>query len=178
MDMDSQLAPQRPTTSPHHFYEHPLYSVPYLRIEVDKGHIHDQPATEYDKERFAPAWAAFETGDDQSSGIRLETQGWIEPLLLPLFQKSGLLTVEQLANATDPQLQRLNLPGVHAMAEKARKVVSEQESLGETADLKRRLEALEAELAEKKAEAAPAPAPADSMAKARAAKAAKAATRM
>lgn len=94
----------------------PHVGVPFVRIMIpgDKTNIFDQPVKESHKQRFPRQWLYFQqsSGTMPSFGTSLDewqkdkpddlTEGQIEELKLLRFQ-----TAEQMATATDAQLQRI-----------------------------------------------------------------------
>lgn len=150
--LETQETASGPSTLRHHFYKHPLHDIDYVRVEVEPGkQVHDQPVTDYEKELFPEAWAAYRAGEDQTAGqIKLESQAWIDPLQVPILHQHGVRSVEQLSGLTDTRMQSIKLPHVRKLVEKAKQVVSEKSAAAETDDLKARLAALERELAGKR----------------------------
>ena len=103
----------------------------YCRIIVpgNKDHIHDQPARDYDKSRFPRHWLAFQMKSNEQgpAGFGTPIEQWVvdEPGIINENQRIELFqlrfqTVEQVAMATDAQVQRMPL-GAAGMREAARR---------------------------------------------------------
>jgi len=132
----------------------------YCRVMApgDKTNIIDQPAREEDKARFPRQWLYFQT--QQSDGVAAEigtplsawhkdapeeiTRDQIAELVILKF-----VTVEQLALASDAQLQRIGMGGV-GLRERAKLYLNRKnraESSAELEDTKRQLAELHAQMA-------------------------------
>ena len=113
------------------FYEHkdePYKGKPFVRIVVpgDKTNVIDQPVKEYHKSRFPRQWLYFQmkNSGDQVVGTMLEAWNQAQPLELTTGQMEELQilkfrTVEQVATASDAQLQRVGM-GAVGIRERAR----------------------------------------------------------
>ena len=127
----------------------------YCRIIVpgNKDHIHDQPARDHDKQRFPRHWLAFQMRNNEqgAAGFGTSLEQWCidEPGVINENQRIELFqlrfqTVEQVAMATDSQIQRMPL-GAAGMREAARrylKAKSRGDADGETSALKEQVAAL------------------------------------
>ncbi len=121
------------------FYEHkrePYVGVPFVKIMTpgDQLNIYDQPATEQHKMRFAQHWLAFQmrqSGSDVSAiGTPLATWGEERPNEVSGGQLTelGILrfqTVEQVASASDAQIQRIGMGGA-GLRERARTFLAQR----------------------------------------------------
>lgn len=133
----------------------------YCRIMApgDKTNIIDQPTRDDHKARFPRQWLYFQT--QQSDGIAAEigtplsawhkdapeeiTRDQIQELVILKF-----VTVEQLALASDAQLQRIGMGGV-GLRERARMYLNRKnrvEATAELEDTKRQLAELQAQMAQ------------------------------
>lgn len=83
----------------------PIFAdVEFVRIMVpgDKLSIIDRIASPDDKARFADHYAKFQAGQtDQVVGTRLEAVPWMSRSKVEEYKFFGVLTVEQLADASD-----------------------------------------------------------------------------
>jgi len=134
---------------------------PFIRINIpgDKTSIIEQRVREDHKARFPRQWLYFQMKQSERDGPQIIgtplsqwrddapeelTRGHIEELQILKFQ-----TVEQVAGASDQQLQRLGMggPGLRerAKAYLGRKI--RQETQGELEDTKRQLAELQAQMA-------------------------------
>jgi len=101
---------------------------PFIRIEVpgDKNNIFDQPVNDNHKARFPRQWLHFQMQNDDGPVIGTTLKQWredapeelsvgqIEELQILRFQ-----TVEQVARASDSQLQRIGM-GAAGLRERAK----------------------------------------------------------
>jgi len=130
----------------------PIYAdVAHVRIIVpgDKLSIIDRIASPDDKARFATHWAKFEAGGSQEVvGTRLEAVPWMTRSKVEEYKFFGIVTVEQLAEASDQVGQKF--PGFHQDRDRSKKFL--EASSGVNA----RITELEAKLAELTAEKKPA----------------------
>lgn len=130
------------------FYEHdrvPNKGVVFVRIMIpgDKTNVFDQPARDHHKERFPRHWLAYQMQHMDVSVIgtpllhwhqqRPEefTAGQLDELTILKFQ-----TVEQLATASDGQIQRVGM-GAAGLRERARQFISAQNSKVASAELEK-----------------------------------------
>ena len=119
------------------FYEHerePYKGFDFVRImnPGDKTNVYDQPATEAHKMRFPRHWLAYQAAKNGGAGSALGvtlgewvnerpddvTDGQVAELTMLGFQ-----TVEQLAGASDHQIQRVGMGGM-GLRERARNFLS------------------------------------------------------
>jgi hypothetical protein len=126
----------------------PIYrDVPHVRIMVpgDRLSIVDRLASQDDKNRFAQHWAKFEAGGAQEVvGTRLEAIPWMTRSKVEEYKFFGIITVEQLAAASDQVGQKF--PGFQQDKQKATKW------LDATTGTDARVKALEDQLAAMKAQ--------------------------
>lgn len=128
------------------FYEHdrePYKGVPFVRIMIpgDKTNIYDQPARDHHKQRFPRHWLHYQMKHSDASVIgtplmvwhreRPEefTEGQLGELSILKFQ-----TVEQLATASDAQIQRVGM-GAAGLRERARQFLSAKNAQTSGAEL-------------------------------------------
>jgi hypothetical protein len=133
---------------------------PFVRINIpgDKTNIIEQPVREDHKARFPRQWLYFQMKQSEKDapqviGIPLSkwnqdapeelTRGHIEELHILKFQ-----TVEQVAGASDQQLQRLGMggPGLRERAKAYLNRRNRQETQGELEETKRQLAELQAQM--------------------------------
>lgn len=151
------------------FYEHdraPYKGVPFVKIMVpgDRHTIIDQPVAEHHKERFPRQWLYYQMKAEGSGaplpGLDLGvwenespedlTRGQLDELRVLKFQ-----TVEQVATASDAQLQRVGMSGL-GLRERARTYLASRNNVqasAELADLKSQIESMRvmmADMADKK----------------------------
>jgi len=114
----------------------PDVTEPYVRILIpgDKTSIIDQPAKEHHKKRFMRHWLAFQAKNGSTAliGMPLEqwhqerpgelTDGQLMELQILKFQ-----TVEQVAQASDSQMQRVGMGGM-GLRERARTFIASKNS--------------------------------------------------
>jgi len=134
---------------------------PFIRINIpgDKTSVYEQPVREEHKARFPRQWLYFqmkqsELDGPQIIGTSLETwrsespeditKGHIEELRILKFQ-----TVEQIAAASDQQLQRIGMGGP-GLRERAKAFLSRKtrtETQNELENTKKQLAELQAQMA-------------------------------
>ena len=133
---------------------------PYVRIQApgDKTNVIDQPVRDDHRERFPRQWLYFQMHQNENAAAQIGTP-------LSQWQKDApdeinrdqiaelsilkFLTVEQLALASDGQLQRIGMGGV-GLRERARQYLNRKnraESNAELEDPKRQLAELQAQMA-------------------------------
>jgi len=124
----------------------------YCKIIIpgDKTFAHDQPVRDHDKSRFPRHWLAFQmrsTSQDAGGfGTPLEQWAQDEPTVINENQRVELFalkfqTVEQVAMATDAQVQRMGL-GALGMRDAARRYLrakSKGDADGEQEAMKRQI---------------------------------------
>jgi hypothetical protein len=141
------------------FYEYqgpdiPHRGRPFVRIMVpgDKTNVVDRPVRDSDKQRFPRQWLAFQVkGAEGLEAIGTDLAEWhksrpeeisrnqLDELRILKFQ-----TVEQVATATDGQLQRVGMGGI-GLRENARRFLDSRrrsQSSAETELLKQQIEEL------------------------------------
>lgn len=142
----------------YNFDKDPYKGQPFIRIMVpgDKTNIVEQPVREHHKERFTRQWLYFQmqNGDNQVIGTTLEQWNKDRPTELSDGQMAELQilkfrTVEQVATASDAQLQRVGMGGV-GLRERARAYIS----VRNTSDSNLELSKTRSELNELKAQMA------------------------
>jgi len=121
------------------FYEYekePYKGKPFVRIMTpgDKTNIIEAPVQEYHKRRFPRQWLYFATRNEETEAIGTPIEAWHkeQPETLNKFQRDELLilkfqTVEQIATASDAQLQRVGM-GATGLREKARNYLATRNS--------------------------------------------------
>jgi len=136
----------------------PFKDTPFVRIMVpgDKTNIIEQPVREHHKERFIRQWLYFQSqnSDGQVVGTKLDQWNTDNPDELNDHQMAELQilkfqTVEQVATATDAQLQRIGM-GAAGLRERARAYLVRKnrvESDSELAKTRSELDELKAQMA-------------------------------
>lgn len=138
----------------------------YVRIMApgDKTNIIEQPARDDHKQRFPRQWLYFQMQQNEDAAQQIGTplsqwhRDYPEEVNKDQIAELNILkfvTVEQLALASDGQLQRVGM-GAVGLREKARQYLNRKnrtESNAELADTKRQLAELQAQLAELTADA-------------------------
>ena len=133
---------------------------PYVRIMApgDKTNIIDQPARDDHKERFPRQWLHYQIQQNEGAAEQMGTplSQWNKdsPEEINRDQIAELailkfVTVEQLALASDGQLQRVGMGGV-GLRERARLYLNRKnrsEASAELEDTKKQLAALQAQMA-------------------------------
>lgn len=143
-------------------YEGDWKGRPFVRIMIpgDKNNVVEQPVREDHKERFPRQWLYFQMKQNEAEGqpaIGTTLNEWqatnkedltksqVEELKILKFQ-----TVEQVAMASDAQLQRIGMGGV-GLREKARNYLQRKNRAETNAELeqtKSQLAELQAQMAE------------------------------
>jgi hypothetical protein len=129
----------------------------YCRIIIpgDKTFAHDQPVRDYDKQRFPRHWMAFQVKNNEQgpSGFGTPLEQWVidKPGVINENQRVelahlGFRTVEQVAMATDMQVQRMGL-GALGMRDGARTYLKDKQR----GDSDGEQEAMKAQIADLKA---------------------------
>jgi hypothetical protein len=136
----------------------PYKDTPFVRIMVpgDKTNIIEQPARDYHKERFIRQWLHFQSqnSDGMVVGTKLEQWHKDKPEEFNDHQMAELQilkfqTVEQVATATDAQLQRIGM-GAAGLRERARAYLmqkNQSDSNSELAKTRSELDELKAQMA-------------------------------
>ena len=146
----------------------PYKEQPFVRIIVpgDKTSIVDQPVREDHKQRFARQWLHFQMQNNNAEVIGVPLKDWVRDdpenfndMQMAELQIFKFQTVEQVATASDSQLQRIGM-GAVGLRELARRYLSvKNQSSSQTeiekmkqehAEMKEQMAALLAQLSEKK----------------------------
>jgi len=146
----------------------PYKEKPFVRIIVpgDKTNIVDQPVREDHKRRFPRQWLHFQMQNNNAEVIGVPLKQWVQDdpenfndMQMAELQIFKFQTVEQVATATDNQLQRVGM-GAMGLREQARRYLqvknqsSNQNEIETTkqelAELREQMAALMAQLSEKK----------------------------
>ena len=133
---------------------------PFVRIMIpgDKNTIIEQPVREDHKRRFPRQWLYFQAKQSEQDTTPIGTsltqwandepetlnRGWIEELQILKFQ-----TVEQVASASDAQLQRIGMGGT-GLRERAKAYLTKKNRSGTAEELdntKKQLAELQAQMA-------------------------------
>lgn len=101
-----------------------FYEVPYIRITTPGNNLMeiDAPAREDHKNRFPQQWASFQNSvEPQNQIVGTTVENWPVITRAEAEELKGLkfFTVEQLAGASDLQVQRLGMGG-HVLRQKAK----------------------------------------------------------
>jgi hypothetical protein len=141
------------------FDREPYKDIDFVRIMSpgDKTNVIDTFAKDHHKERFPRQWLHYQMQNNGSAAIGTPLLEWskAEPDNMSQYQMSELeilkfQTVEQIATATDAQLQRVGM-GAVGLRERARDFLKKKNQVATSSDLdetKRELEALKAQMAE------------------------------
>ena len=146
----------------------PYKEKPFVRIIVpgDKTTIIDQPVRDDHKQRFPRQWLHFQMQNNNAEIIGVPLKQWVQDdpenfndMQMAELQIFKFQTVEQVATATDNQLQRIGM-GAVGLREQARRYLqvknqsSSQTEIEKTkqelAEVKEQMAALMAQLSEKK----------------------------
>jgi hypothetical protein len=134
---------------------------PYVRIMApgDKTNIIEQPARDDHKGRFPRQWLYFQMQQNEGAAQQIGTplsqwhKDYPEEINRDQIAELNILkfvTVEQLALASDGQLQRVGMGGI-GLREKARQYLNRKNRIDSNAELeqtKQQLAALQAQMAE------------------------------
>jgi len=127
-----------------------LERMPYVRIQNAGDHtsIMESPVTESHKRRFPDKWLYFQIQNNMVEGAA-EIPGWkieewthLNPEQLRELKFNRFTVVEQIANASDAQCQKMGMGG-YGLRESARLALRER--MG--ADVKREMDKKDAEIA-------------------------------
>ena len=132
---------------------------PYVRIQApgDKTNVIDQPVRDGHKQRFPRQWLYFQMQENEGAANQMGTSlmQWhkdapedVNKDQIAELNILKFVTVEQLALASDGQLQRVGMGGV-GLREKARQYLSRKnraETSSELEDTKRKLAELQAQM--------------------------------
>lgn len=155
------------------FYENLKSGVPkvYCRIDIpgDKTQVWDQPATEDEKRRFPQHWLRYCMDAGNTGVMGTPLSDWVrdQPEVINDNQAQALFAMgfrscEQLANASDAQLQRIGM-GAAGLQQNARtylKTRNHNDVSDELTEARAKMAAMEGQMAEMMAfmrEHAPAP---------------------
>ena len=146
----------------------PYKEKPFVRIIVpgDKTSVVDQPVREDHKRRFPRQWLHFQMQNNNAEVIGVPLIQWVKDdpenfndMQMAELQIFKFQTVEQVATASDGQLQRIGM-GAVGLREHARRYLSvKNQSSSQTeieqmkekyADMQQQMAALTAQLSEKK----------------------------
>lgn len=130
----------------------------FVRIVTpgDKTNIIDQPVREDHKERFPRQWLYFQMKNSDAAQIGVPLKAWNEERPGDLtegqmmeLQILKFQTVEQIATASDSQIQRIGM-GAAGLRERARLYLTTRNramASNETVELKKQLETMQAQMA-------------------------------
>jgi hypothetical protein len=146
----------------------PYKEQPFVRIIVpgDKTSVVDQPVRDDHKQRFPRQWLHFQMQNNNAEVIGVPLKDWVRDdpenfndMQMAELQIFKFQTVEQVATASDSQLQRIGM-GAVGLREMARRYLSvKNQSSSQTeiekmkqehAEMKEQMAALLAQLSEKK----------------------------
>ena len=141
------------------FDKEPYKEKPFVRIIVpgDKTTIIDQPVRDDHKQRFPRQWLHFQMQNNNAEVIGVPLKEWVKDdpenfndMQMAELQIFKFQTVEQVATASDSQLQRIGM-GAVGLREQARRylaVKNQSSSQTEIESTKRELAELKAQMAE------------------------------
>jgi hypothetical protein len=132
---------------------------PYVRIQApgDKTNVIDQPVRDDHKQRFPRQWLYFQMQENEGAANQMGTalMQWhkdapedVNKDQIAELNILKFVTVEQLALASDAQLQRVGMGGV-GLREKARQYLNRKNRVETTSELeetKRQLAELQAQM--------------------------------
>ena len=126
---------------------------PYVRIQVpgDKTSVIETPAREDHKRRWPQKWLYFQmqegmvTGDQDLPGWKLEEWDYLDSEQVRELRYNRFTIVEQIAGASDAQIQKLGMGGV-ALREAAKRAL--RDKMG--AEVREEIERKDKEIAELK----------------------------
>lgn len=130
--------------------------VPFVSILVpgDIGNEVCRKATEADKERFLPLWQQYEANQDQTvQGTSLDAWPFLNETHKHQLRYLGFTSVEQIAGASDQQLQKVGMGGfemrtkAQAFLEAQKDSEAAQKYAQLAADTQRQLDEMRAQLA-------------------------------
>ena len=136
----------------------PYKEKPFVRITVpgDKTNIVDQPVREDHKRRFPRQWLYFQMQNNNAEVVGVPLSQWVKDdpenfndMQMAELQIFKFQTVEQVATATDNQLQRIGM-GSAGLRERARGYLTQRnqsESSTELAKTRSELDELKAQMA-------------------------------
>jgi len=136
----------------------PFKDRPFVRIIVpgDKTNVVDQPVNEDHKQRFPRQWLHYQMSQSDAPVIGTPLNQWHidQPEEFSDYQMAELQvlkfqSVEQVATASDSQLQRIGM-GAMGLRERARAYLTgknQSENTTELSETKKKLQELEAQMA-------------------------------
>lgn len=136
----------------------PFKDTPFVRIMVpgDKTNIIEQPVREHHKQRFIREWLNFQSQNSDGQVIGTKLTDWnkdapndFNDSQMAELQILKFQTVEQVATATDAQLQRIGM-GAAGLRERARSYLTRKNqsvSESELAKTRNELDELKAQMA-------------------------------
>ena len=137
----------------------PYKDKPFVRIIVpgDKTTIIDQPVRDDHKQRFARQWLYFQMQNNNAEVIGVPLSQWVKDdpenfndMQMAELQIFKFQTVEQVATASDSQLQRIGM-GAVGLREQARRylqVKNQSSSQTELEKTRKEVEELKAQMAQ------------------------------
>lgn len=158
LDSDVQNADAHLFVEFYVFDKDPYKDQPFIRIMVpgDKTNVVEQPVRDHHKERFPRQWLHFQMQNNQVEAIGRPLIDWhkdrpeeINDMQLAELQIMKFQTVEQVATASDSQLQKVGM-GAAGLRERARSYlmsVNKTANKSELDETKRELEELKAQMA-------------------------------
>jgi len=141
----------------YHFTDARFKDEPFVRIMVpgDKTNIIEEPVKEYHKERFPRQWLYFQMKNSEGSVIGTLLDEWqkARPKEFSANQMAELQilkfqTVEQVATATDSQLQKVGMGGT-GLRDSARSYLltkNQSESASELEETRKELDILKQQM--------------------------------
>ena len=129
---------------------------PYVSILVpgDVGNEVCRKATEADKERFLPLWLQYEANQDQTvQGTSLDAWPFLNDTHKHQLRYLGFTSVEQIAGASDTQLQRIGMGAVEMRTKASAFLAAQKDSEAAqkyaqlAAETQRQLDEMRAQLA-------------------------------
>lgn len=121
----------------------------YITIHVpgDKTNVPHRPVEEKDKRRFARQYEAWKRGQEAApEGQPLKEWAAISPAEVQMLAQANVYTVEQLANVSDANAQRVG--PILALRDKARRHVEQLRVAAPVEALNAKMQAQERELAD------------------------------
>ena len=157
LDSDIQNADSHLHVEFYYYPDPPYKGDPFLRIQVpgDKTTVIEKPVAEYDKERFPRQWLYFQMQNTDAQVIGTPISEWsndcpeeITTLRREELQILKFLTVEQVATASDSQLQKVGM-GAVGLRDRARAYLlnkNQSNQSSELEDTKKQLAQLQAQM--------------------------------
>ena len=137
----------------------PYKEKPFVRITVpgDKTNIVDQPVREDHKRRFPRQWLYFQMQNNNAEVVGVPLSQWVKDdpdnfndMQMAELQIFKFQTVEQVATATDNQLQRIGMGamGLRELARRYLAVKNQSSSQTELEKTRKEVEELKAQMAQ------------------------------